>query len=195
MFQRRYVSGHTDADLRAKISAMIGSCVVCKTCKARRGLQPESCYSFPIPEYPFPSVSMDFCDMGQENATEIRQVTYDYLFVVVCRLTGYTMAIPCSRTITAPQLAELYLERVVWLMGLPKEIFSHHDHLITADFFMTHCDLSGVQQKQSPIYRPRSNGRAERAVQVVLDISRTFLAQTGKRDWVRLLPLALLDHQ
>ena len=154
MFRRRYVSGHTDADLRAAISAMIGSCAVCKTCKARRGLQPESCHSFPIPEYPFSSVSMDFCDMGQENATEIRGVTYDYLFVVVCQLTGYTMAIPCSRTITAPQLAELYLERVVGRMGLPDETFSDHDHLITADIFMTLCDLSGVQQKQSPIYRP-----------------------------------------
>ena len=191
MFRQRYVSGHTDADLRAKISAMIGSCAVCKTCKARCGLQPESCHSFPIPDLLFSTVSMDFCDMGQENATEIRGVTYDYLFVVVCPLTGYTMPIPCSTTITAPQLAELYLERVVGLMGLPNEIFSDHDDLITADFFMTLCDLSGVQQKQSPIYRPRSNGTAERAVQVVLDNLRTFLAQTGKRDGVRLLPLDL----
>ena len=170
MFRRRYVSGHTDADLGAKTSAMIGSCAVCKTCKARRGLQAESCHSFPTPEYPFSSISMAFCDMGQENATEIRGVTYDYLFVVVCRLTGYTMAIPCSRTITAPQSAELYLERVVGLRGLPNEIFSDHDHLITADFFMTLCDLTRVQQKQSPIYRPRSNERSERAVQVVLDV-------------------------
>ena len=191
MFRRRYVSGHTDADLGAKISAMIGSCAVCKMCKARGGLRPESCHSFPIPQYPFSSVSMDFCDMGQENATENRGVTYDYLLATVYRLTGYTMAIPCSRTITAPQLAELYLERVVGLMGLPNENFSDHDHLMTANFFMTLCDLSGVQQKQSPIYRPRSNGRAETAVQVVLDILRIFLAQTGKRDTVRLLPLAL----
>ena len=101
------------------------------------------------------------------------------------------MAIPCSRTIPALLLAELYLERVVGTMGLPNEIFSDHDHLFTADLFMTLCDLSGVQQKQSPIYRARSNGRAERAVQVVLDILRTFLAQTGKQDPARILPLAL----
>ena len=63
-----------------------------------------------------------------------------------------------------PQLAELYLERVVGLMGLPNETFSDHDHLITADFFTTLSDLSGVQQKQSTVYRPRSHGRAERAV-------------------------------
>ena len=191
MFKRRYISGHTDADLRENISAVLGSCVVCKTCKPRRGLQPESCHSFPIPEYPFCSVAMDFCDMGQENAIEIRGVTYDNLVVVVCRLTGYTMAIPCSKNITASQLAELYLERRVGLMGLPNEIFSDHDHLITADFFTTLCDLSAVQQRQSPVYRPRHNGRAERAVQVILDILREFLAQTRKKDWVRLLPLAL----
>ena len=75
MFRRRYVSGHTDADLRAKTPAIIGSCVVFETCQAHRGPQPESCHSFPIPEYPFSSVWMDFCDMGQGIATEIRGVT------------------------------------------------------------------------------------------------------------------------
>ena len=76
-------------------------------------------------------------------------------FVVVCQLTGYVMAVPCSKTITAPQLAELYLERVVGVMGLPHEFFSDHDHIITKEFFTTLCELSGVQQKQSPVYRPR----------------------------------------
>ena len=191
MFKRRYISGHTDTDLHETFSAVLGSCVVCKTCKPRRGLQPDSCHSIPISEYPFSSVAMHFCDTGQENAIEIRGVTYDNLLVVVCQLTGYTMAIPCSKNTTTPQVGDLYLERVVGLMGLANEIVSDHDVLITAHFFTTLCDLSGVQQKQSPVYRPRSNRRAERAIRGILDILRSFLAHTRKKDWPRLLPLAL----
>ena len=41
------------------------------------------------------------------------------------------------------------------------------------------------------MYCPRSNGRAERAVQVALDSLRKFCAQIGKNNWVHLLPLAL----
>ena len=77
------------------------------------------------------------------------------------------------------------------VIGLPHEIFSDHDHIITKEFFTTLCELSGVQQKQSPVYRPRSNGRAERAVQVALDSLRKFFAQTRRKNWVQLLPLAL----
>ena len=77
------------------------------------------------------------------------------------------------------------------VMGLPHEICSDPDHIITKDFFTTLCELSGVQQKQSPVYRRRSNGRAERAVQVVLDSLRKCFAKTGRNNWVQLLPLAL----
>ena len=170
MFKRRYISGHTDADLREKTSAVLGSCVVCKTCKPRQGLRPESCHSFSIPEYSFSSVAMDFCDMGKRMPLKFGVSHATISLFLVCRLTGYTMVIPCSKNITAPQLAELYLERVLELIGLPNEIFSDHDHLITADFFTNLCDLNGVQQKQSPVHRPRSNGRAERAIQVIPDI-------------------------
>ena len=38
---------------------------------------------------------------------------------------------------------------------------------------------------------PRSNGRAELAVQEVLDSFRKCSAQTGRENWVHLLPLAL----
>ena len=161
-----------------------------RTMKARKGVQPQSCHSYPIPEYPFASVAMDFCDMGS-HSVESGGVTYDNLFVVVCRLTGYVMAVPCSKTITAPQLAELYLDRVVGVMRHPHEILSDHDHIITKEFFTTLREFSGVQQKQSLVYRPRSNGRAERAVQVVLDSLRKFFAETGRKNWVQLLPLAL----
>ena len=110
--------------------------------------------------------------------------------IVVCRLTGYILAVPCDKSLTAKQLAHLFLERVVGFMGLPQQICSDHDHLVTAKCFQTICQLCGIDMKQSPIYRPRSNGTAERAVQVIVDSLRKILEQTSKKRWVELLPLA-----
>ena len=120
-----------------------------------------------------------------------RDTEYDYVLVVVCRLTGYVIATPCQKSLTAEGLAELFLEKVVQFAGLPHTIFTDHDHLINAKFFHTLCSQAGVDVKNSPIYRPRSNGRAERAVQTVITSLRKFLMQTKKKNWVQLLPLAV----
>ena len=133
---------------------------------------------------------MDFCNI-RSHSVESGGVTYSNFFVVVCRLTAYVMAVPFSKTITAPQLVELYLERVVGVMRLPHEVFSDHDHIITKEFFTTLCELSRVQQKQSPVYRPRSKGRAERVVGGVVDSLLKCFGKTGRKNWVQLLPLPL----
>ena len=59
---------------------------------------------------------------------------YDSAFVIVCRLTGYVMALPSSTTITSSELASLFLTRFVTFFGLPKEIFSYVDEIMHADF-------------------------------------------------------------
>ena len=43
--------------------------------------------------------------------------------------------------------------------------------------------------KNTSIYRPRSNGRAERAVQTVITSLQKCLLQRNKQYWVQLLPL------
>ena len=187
MFDRKYTTHLKSRDLKAKIAAEVNSCQVCQAVKGRKGLQPEVNHPYPIPEYPFSSICIDFLEL-QDCVSQGK--TYNNVMIVVCRLTGYILAVPCDKSLTATQLAHLFLERVVGFMGLPQQIFSDHDHLVTAKFFQTLCQLCGIDMKQSPIYRPRSNGRAERAVQVIVDSLRKFLEQTSKKRWVELLPLA-----
>ena len=91
------------------------------------------------------------------------------------------MALPCSTTITSSELASLFLTRFVTFFGLPKEIFSDVDKIMHADFFCTFCQLSGIEEYRSPVYRKKSNGRAERAVQVVVDSLRKLLQQAGRK--------------
>ena len=99
---------------------------------------------------------------------------YDSVFVILCRLTGYVMALPCSTTITSSELASLFLTHFLTFFGLPKEIFSDVDKIVHADLFSTFCQLSGIEEYRSPVYRKKSNGRAERAVQVFVDRLRNL---------------------
>ena len=60
-------------------------------------------------------------------------------------------------------------------MGLPNEIVSDQDHLISSKFFQTLCGLVGIDQHFSIIYRPKGNGRAEAAVKAIVNILRISL--------------------
>ena len=98
------------------------------------------------------------------------------------------MAFPCRKEgLTAKVVAQLFLEKCVSFMGLPNEIVSDNDHLLSSHFFTTLCDLVGIEQHFSIIYRPKGNGRAEAAVKAVVSMLRTVLADS-KSNWLNVLP-------
>ena len=68
--------------LKECIALQLGHCQVCQAIKGRKGLQPDTMHSYPIPEYPVSSISADFCKLD-----EVKQgtVVYDSVFVIVCR--------------------------------------------------------------------------------------------------------------
>ena len=156
IFNRSYVCfGYKPDDIRTMVALVVNPCPICGQGKGRKGLQPASNHPAPVPEYPFSSVCIDFCDLSGRSCTANNRA-YDYVLVVVCQLTGYVVAVPCSKTLDAQGLAVMYLERVVPIMGLPQEIFSDQDQMVTAEFFEELCLLSGIAMKQSTIKQPQT---------------------------------------
>jgi hypothetical protein len=146
---------------------------------------------FPIPDDIFHSLCMDFLQL--EPCKGFDGKDYDYILVIVCRLSGYIIAIPCQKAgLTAPRLAEIFLDRVVGIFGIPNEIVSDQDHLISSKFFTTLCRLVGIEQHFSIIYRPKGNGRAEAAVKAVVTVLRLALADNQK-NWLTALPWAVFQ--
>ena len=171
-----------------RVQSLIQGCATCQTCKARNHPSPDTLDHFPIPDYPFASLAMDFVKLPH---TKVGATEFDFIFVIVDRLTGYTMGIPClEEGLTAEKAAELFLDRCVFFTGLPTEIMSDNDKVVSKQFFETLCALSGVEQHKGVIYRPHSNGRAEVAVKLVVNSLRRYLAER-KCNWVHALPLAL----
>ena len=132
---------------------------------------------------------MDFLQL--DPCKDDDKQTYDYVFVIVCRLSGYVIAIPCQKAgLTSDICARLFLRNCVALFGLPHEIMSDNDHLISSKFMQTLCSMSGVSQHTSIAYHPQGNGRAETAVRSVVDILRKTLT-AFPRAWEQALPWAL----
>lgn len=137
------------------------------------------------------SLAFDFLALPECKGSD--GVVYDAAFVVVDRLSGYIQAIPCRKKgLTSEKLAQLFIRHCVLFMGLPLEVLSDNDVLVTTDFFRSLCEQLGIVQYTSVIYRPTGNGRAERAVRTIVNILRVTLSSKGLREkWVDILPWCL----
>jgi hypothetical protein len=49
---------------------------------------------------------------------------FDYLWVIICRLSSIVHLVPMNTTTTATELSSLFVKKVVWLHGLPSSIVS-----------------------------------------------------------------------
>ena len=72
-----------------------------------------------IPEWKWKEVGMDFI-VGLPRT----QGGYDSIWVIVDRLTKVAHFIPVKTTYNGPRLAQLYMERIVCLHGVPTKIMS-----------------------------------------------------------------------
>jgi hypothetical protein len=67
------------------------------------------------------------------------QSGYDSIWVIVDRLTKVAHFIPVKTTYSGPQLAELYMSRIVYLHGVPKKIMSDRGKQFTSRFWERGC--------------------------------------------------------
>ena len=75
-------------------------------------------------------------------------------------------------------------------MGLPRQFQAENQSVISSTFFNALCNLVGIGQAKSVIYRRKFNHRAERAVQSTINTMRQYLF-SSKVSWLEALPLAL----
>ena len=180
------------ARLWETMNKALSDCVVCAQAKARRNPHPDSCKPFPVPSFPFSSVAIDFVYLPEvRNQSTKTEILTNYAMVIFRRLTGYVMAIPCCKEgLAIRKAAEVFLHRCGFFMGLPTEIQADNQPFSSSTFCNALCNLAGIEQAKSIIYRPKSNDRAERAVQTTVNTLRQYLL-SRKMSWLKALPLAL----
>jgi hypothetical protein len=82
------------------------------------------------------------------------QSSYDSIWVIVDRLTKVAHFIPVETTYSGPQLAELYMSRIVCLHGVPKKIVSNRVTQCTSKFWERLHETLDTQLRFSFAYHP-----------------------------------------
>lgn len=169
--------------LRKDIDKFCTTCGVCNTTKISTQMPYGLLHSMPIPSAPWSSLAMDF--FGPFPASN----GYDYIWVVVCRLTSMVHLIPIRTTDSASDLALIYFREVVRLHGLPESIVSDRDSKFTSKFWKELHRLMGAKLLMSTSFHPQTDGLSERSIRSVTQILRANVSP-DQLDWYEKLPIA-----
>ena len=100
---------------------------------------------------------------------------FDAIYVVVDRLTKMRHFIPCRQTTSAQDLADLFLQGIFRLHGLPKSIVSDRGPQFVAAFWKRMCKRLGIDQNLSTAYHPETDGLTERVNAVIEQYLRSYV--------------------
>jgi hypothetical protein len=96
--------------------------------------------------------------------------------------------IPCKETITSEETAQLFMNNIFRLHGLPTTIISDRGPQFTANFWKHLWKTLGTTLSMSTAYHPQTDGQTERTNQTLEQYLRCFL-NYQQDDWHELLPL------
>jgi hypothetical protein len=165
-----------------EIEKFCASCGACKMAKSFTQKPVGLLHSLPVPDRPWESIGMDF--VGPFPPC----LGYDYLLVVICRLTNIVALSPMRVTDTSLDVAWIFVRDIVRLHGVPQSIVSDQDSKFTSKFWRELHRLTGTKLLMSTSFHPQTDGASERAIRNVSQILRTVVDPT-QRDWVYHIPM------
>ena len=85
---------------------------------------------------------------------------HDAIWVIVDRLTKSAHFLPVSNDDALDKLAQLYVEEIVRLHGVPISIVSDRDPRFTSRFWSILQDAMGTQLHFSTTFHPQADGQS-----------------------------------
>jgi transposase InsO family protein len=176
--------------MRKDVDRYVANCHTCQRNRTPRH-KPYGCLKpLPVPHKPWQDISMDFVT-GLPWSDG-----FDAIYVVVDRLTKMRHFVPCRQTTSAQDLADLFLQGIFRLHGLPKSIVSDRGPQFVAAFWKRMCERLGIERKLSTAYHPETDGQTERVNAVMEQYLRSYVnyQQDDWNQWLALAEFATNNH-
>ena len=118
---------------------------------------------------------MDFI-VGLPNTSQ----KHNSIWVIIDRLTKTAYFLPVHTTYSAKKYAEVQLDQIICLHGVPKTIISDRGSQFVAHFWEQLQTSLGTKLIRSFAYHPQTDGQTERVNQILEDMLRACVIQYDK---------------
>ncbi|GJT42535.1 putative mitochondrial protein [Tanacetum coccineum] len=169
--------------LKKMVKQMVRECDVCQRQKPDLSAYPGLIQPLPIPERIWKEISMDFIEKLPTSHGK------SVILVVVDRLSKYAHFILLAHPFTASQVAQVFLDQVYKLHGLPESIVSDRDKVFLSNFWKDLFAELKVKLKLSTAYHPQTDGQTE-VVNRSLGCYLRCMCGEKPKEWVKWLSLA-----
>jgi hypothetical protein len=174
--------------MKREIAKYVSECDTCQRVKASHLKVAGTLQPLPIPSWKWEDICMDFI-VGLPNTSR----HHDSIWVIVDRLTKTAHFLPIHTTHKAEKYAEIYIDQIVHLHGIPKTIMSDRGALFVARFWEQLQKSLGTTVIKSSAYHPQTDGQTKRVNQILEDMLRAYVLHYGK-NWDKCLSLTEFSY-
>jgi hypothetical protein len=174
--------------MKREIAKYVSECDICQRVKASHLKTAGIIQPLSIPSWKWEDISMDFI-VDLPN-TSLR---HDSIWVVVDRFTKAARFLPVHTMYNANKYAEIYLDQIICLYGIPKTIISDRGAQFIARFWEQLQQALGTKLIRSSAYHPQTDGQTKRVNQIWEDMLRACVLQYDK-NWDKCLSLAEFSY-
>uniref|UniRef100_A0A803T7I9 Gypsy retrotransposon integrase-like protein 1 n=1 Tax=Anolis carolinensis TaxID=28377 RepID=A0A803T7I9_ANOCA len=169
--------------IRKDVEKYVNTCPVCQRSKIRREKPSGLLHPLPTPSRPWEIISADFITDLPPSCG------FTTILVVVDLFTKLAHFIPCEGLPTAQETADLFLQHVFRLHGLPKSLVTDRGSQFTSRFWKALQKLLGIDSRLSSAHHPQTDGQTERTNATLEQYLRCYV-NYQQDNWASLLPLS-----
>ena len=160
--------------MKKSIAEFVYACLVCQKSKFEHQKPSGVMQHLFVPEWKWDSISMDFV-VGLPKSSK----GFVSIWVIVDRLSKSAHFIPIKIIYPMQRLAEVYIEKIVRLHGVPSSIVSDRDPRFTSRFWESLQRAMGTKLRLSYVYHPQTDGQSERMIQSLEDLLGACVLDQG----------------
>ena len=158
--------------MKKEIASFVSKCLTCQQVKAEQQKPAGKIQLLPIPVWKWEKITIDFV-----TGLPRTQRQHDAIWVIVDRLTKSAYFLPINVEDSLEKLAQLYVDEILRLHGVPVSIVSDRDPRFTSRFWPSLQAALGTRLHFSTAFHPQTDGQSERTIQTLEDMLRACVME------------------
>ena len=139
--------------MKRDVTDYVSKCLTCQQVNDKHQVPSGLLNRIPIPQWKWDSIAMDFV-----TRLPLTERKHDSVWVIVDRLIKSTHFIPVRIDYSMDRLAELYVDEIIRLHGVPLSIVSDRDPRFTSRFWKELQSTLGTRLNFNTVFHPHTDG-------------------------------------